>query len=313
MKVGVLVSGPTVAAVIDAISTADEHRVDTVWMTSGGAAPDPLTIYAAAAGRARHVRFGTAIVQTFPRHPLALVQQAVVIDQLAPGRLRLGVGPSGPMVIGPVFGLPFERPHEHLREYVIILREAFREGAVDFRGKRLSARARLAGPAGVEVLVSALRASAFRLAGELSDGAVAWLCPAEYLRDVALPALADGAAAAGRARPPLVAHLPIVLTADPEAARAAFRKALGFFARIPQYQAMWADAGLAPSADGTFSDAMVDAIVAHGDRDTVLRRLEAIAAFGIDEVMVSIIPPEGDRAAHDSTLRLLGMFARASR
>jgi F420-dependent oxidoreductase-like protein len=309
MKVGVLVSGPTVASVIEAIVTADEYRLDTVWMTSGGAAPDPLTISAAAAGRAKHVRFGTAIVQTFPRHPLALVQQAVVIDQLAPGRLRLGVGPSGPMVIGPVFGLPFERPQEHLREYVTILRSALREGTVDFKGKRLSARARLSGPAQVEVIVSALRASAFRLAGEVADGAVSWLCPAEYLRDVALPALAEGAEAAGRGRPPLIAHLPVVLSADAEAARAAFRRALGFFARIPQYQAMWADAGLEPSADGTFSDAMVDAIVVHGDGEAVTRRLEAIAASGIDEVMVSVIAPEGDGGAHDSTLRVLAAFA----
>lgn len=309
MKVGVLVSGPTVDAVLAAISAADEHRVDSVWMTSGGAAPDPLTIFAAAAREVRHVRFGTAIVQTFPRHPLALVQQAVVIDQLAPGRLRLGVGPSGPMVIGPVFGLPFERPQEHLREYVQILRTALRDGAVDFTGKRLSAKARLAGPTRVEVLVSALRASAFRLAGELTDGAVSWLCPWEYLHDVALPAMAEGASRAGRERPPLVAHLPVVLTADAGAARMAFRRALGFFARIPQYQAMWADAGLELPADGTFSDAMVDAIVAHGDRDAVWRRLEAIASSGIDEVMVSIITPEGVPAAHDWTLRLLGAFA----
>jgi alkanesulfonate monooxygenase SsuD/methylene tetrahydromethanopterin reductase-like flavin-dependent oxidoreductase (luciferase family) len=55
-------------------------------------APDTLTLFAAAAARTSSVRLGTAIVPTYPRHPLALAQQALALDDLAPGRLRLGIG-----------------------------------------------------------------------------------------------------------------------------------------------------------------------------------------------------------------------------
>jgi alkanesulfonate monooxygenase SsuD/methylene tetrahydromethanopterin reductase-like flavin-dependent oxidoreductase (luciferase family) len=33
---------------------------------------------------------GTAITQTFPRHPIAVAQQVQVLAQLAPERFRLG-------------------------------------------------------------------------------------------------------------------------------------------------------------------------------------------------------------------------------
>jgi alkanesulfonate monooxygenase SsuD/methylene tetrahydromethanopterin reductase-like flavin-dependent oxidoreductase (luciferase family) len=37
---------------------------------------DTLTIFAAAATKTSAVRLGTAIIQTYPRHPLALAQQS---------------------------------------------------------------------------------------------------------------------------------------------------------------------------------------------------------------------------------------------
>ena len=79
---------------VDTIVAAEQAGIEAAWMTSGGVAPDPLAVFAAAAGRTTSIKFGTCIIPTFPRHPLALVQGAVVVDSLAPGRLRLGVGPS---------------------------------------------------------------------------------------------------------------------------------------------------------------------------------------------------------------------------
>ena len=56
--------------------------------------PDILTRFAATAIKTSTVRLGTAIVLTYPRHPLLLAQQALAIYDIAPGRLRLGIGPS---------------------------------------------------------------------------------------------------------------------------------------------------------------------------------------------------------------------------
>jgi alkanesulfonate monooxygenase SsuD/methylene tetrahydromethanopterin reductase-like flavin-dependent oxidoreductase (luciferase family) len=306
-----LVNGPDVRSIMNEVKAVDVAGLDTAWMTSGGAAPDPLTIYAMAAVQTLQVKFGTAIIQTFPRHPLALVQQAVVLDQLAPGRLRLGVGPSGPMVIQPVFGLPFERPLEHMRDYLSILRTALHEGAVDYSGPRLSAKARLAAPTGTQVLGAALRANAFRLCGEVADGAISWLCPAPYLRDVARPAIEDGARAAGRERPRLVGHVLVVPTTDFGAAKAAVVRALGFFPRVKTYQDMFVDAGFPEARDsGEWSDRMVEAVTIYGDMATIESRLAALADYGIDDAMVGLLGVEDGRTRNEVMAAMSRVNAR---
>ena len=61
--------------------------------------PDVLTTFAAAAIKTSTVRLGTSIVPTYPRHPLVLAQQALAFYDIAPGRLRLGIGPSHRFII----------------------------------------------------------------------------------------------------------------------------------------------------------------------------------------------------------------------
>ncbi len=308
MKIGIHVTGADAPAVVRAIRAAEDAGLECAWMTSGGTAPDPLTIYAAAAVQTTRIKLGTAIIQTFPRHPLALVQQCVALDQLAPGRIRLGVGPSG-SGIEQQYGIPFVRPQEHLREYVTVLREALTGGGTNFMGTRITAKGRLAGPTGVVVMASALRPNAYRLCGEVADGAISWLSPVAYLRDTARPALEAGAAAAGRPVPPLIAHVPIAVSEDAEAVRAAVRAAFGFFPRLPQYQAMFVDAGFPETRDGTWSDALIDAAVIHGSEATVVERLRTLSEFGVDESYSSIISPAGDSGAHERALAALAKAA----
>jgi alkanesulfonate monooxygenase SsuD/methylene tetrahydromethanopterin reductase-like flavin-dependent oxidoreductase (luciferase family) len=162
LLVGVHVAGANAAKLVDGIAAAERAGIQCAWMTCGGVAPDPLAVFAAAALRTTRILLGTSIIPTFPRHPLALVQGAVAVDALAPGRLRLGVGPSHKPSIEGTWGIPFERPQQHLREYLTILRAALNEGKVDFDGTRLKAHAQLPAPARVAVMASALRAIGFR-------------------------------------------------------------------------------------------------------------------------------------------------------
>ena len=130
-RVGLVIYGPDTAAVVETIAAAEAAGVRQVWMTQGAAMPDTLSGYAAAALRTSTVRLGTAIVPTYPRHPLALAQQALAVADLAPGRLRLGIGPSHRPTIEGVYGLPMGTPLAHLREYLTVLRGLLWEGAVD--------------------------------------------------------------------------------------------------------------------------------------------------------------------------------------
>src|ERR687887_48341 len=262
--IGLLVTRPGPSATLALIVRAEQHGVPTAWSTVGGTTPDALTLFAAAATRTHQIMLGTAIVPIYPRHPLVLASQALVLADLAPGRVRLGLGPSHRPTIEGMFGLPFVQPLAYLREYLTVLRHLLWDGQVEHAGTT---------PPRTPLLISALRANAFHLAGEIADGAISWMCPLAYLAQTARPALGAGAAAAGRPVPPLIAHVPVAMHTNREAGRAAARQRLGMYGRLPFYARMFADAGYPTATDGTMPEALFDALLVSGDPEQVAARL----------------------------------------
>ena len=285
-RVGLVVSGIDTKAAVAAIVEAEAAGVRQIWMTQGTPAPDTLTTFAAAAVQTQTVRMGTAIVPTYPRHPLALAQQILALHDLAPDRVRLGVGPSHRPVIEGVYGLAMATPLEHLREYVDVLRMALWDGKVDYTGHFYTVKATLPRTPHVPILISALREGAYYVAGEVADGAISWVSPVPYLLNKALPALRAGAARGGRAVPPVVAHIPVAISQDRQAVLAAARKQLGRYGRLPFYASMFAEAGFPVGEGGVMSDDLLDNLVVSGSEAEVVARLTALLAEGLDELLV---------------------------
>jgi F420-dependent oxidoreductase-like protein len=312
LRAGLAIRRPDPAATLAAIIRADEQGLPTAWSTVGGTNPDAVTLFAAAAARTTRIGLGTAIVPTYPRHPIALASQALVLAALAPGRFRLGVGPSHRPTIEGMFGLPFDKPLGHLREYLVVLRGLLWEGAVDFEGAHFRVHAKLlpgTEPPRTPLLISALRAGAFRLAGEVADGAISWVCPVPYLVDTARPVLEAGAESAGRPRPPLIGHVPVALSEDRGAARAAARQQLAIYGRLPFYARMFRDAGFPVAPDGTMSDALLDELVVSGSPEAIATRLHQIQAAGVDELLVMPVTVADLEAEEAALIRLLARAA----
>ncbi len=308
--IGVVVSGTTSEQVLGRIERSEQAGIPAVWMTTGGARMDSLTTFAAAAGRTQQIRFGTSIVPTFPRHPLVMVQQVQVIAQLAPGRFRLGIGPSHRPTMR-AMGVNFRSPLGHLREYLQILKALLKQGKVDFDGTHYQAHETIPEPVDVPVMASALQRGSFELCGAEADGAISWVCPGTYLRDVALPAMREGAAQAGRPVPPLIAHAPVCVHDSRDEVRAAVREQIAS-PRQPFYQRMFAAAGFPEASQGTWSDAMIDAVVLSGDESQVAGRLQELFFFGASEVLVSPIGAGEDQAESiHRTTRLLAQLAKS--
>jgi F420-dependent oxidoreductase-like protein len=308
MTIGVQLSNRDGRDLVETIRRADELGVAAVWTPQGGVMPDTMVLLGAAAMVTRDVKLGTSIVPTWPRAPILIAQQAMGLHALAPGRFRLGIGPSTPAAMGPLYGADYRKPLTQLREYLTVIRSFLHEGAVDFHGEFVSARVRLREPVDVPVMASALSPGAFRLCGEAADGAISWMCPWAYLHDVALPALREGAAAAGRESPPLVAHLPICLSSDINEVRVAAQEQVGAYGTFPVYQAMFKAAGYPDVAEG-FSDELIDALVAYGSDDQIIERLALIRHGGAAEVMTHILFVGEDRTAYQD--RAFALLARA--
>ncbi len=292
------------------IAQAEALGVPTVWLTTG-AGPDGLTVFAAAAATTRSLRMGTAIVPTYPRHPLVVAQQTADIAQLAPGRFVLGLGPSHSTTMQGRYGIPYRKPLGHLREYVAVVKGLLSGAQTDFEGEHFKVHAKLNYGAQVPVIVSALRTGSFELAGEISDGAVSWLCAAPYLRDAALPALERGAARRARARPPLIAHAFLALTTDAAELQQGVNEFLPHYPRLTNYQEMFAAAGYPEARQGTWSDKMVQAVVLHGTEDECRKKLEAfMLTAGCDEIILSVMLVGADRdAALQRALRWVGALS----
>jgi alkanesulfonate monooxygenase SsuD/methylene tetrahydromethanopterin reductase-like flavin-dependent oxidoreductase (luciferase family) len=198
-------------------------------------------------------------------------------------------------------------PLQHLREYVEVLRAILWSGEVDHHGQFITARATLNQPPRLPILIAALGEEAYRLAGEVSDGAISWNSPPSYLRDVALPALRAGATTAGRQTPPLVAHFWVALHDDREAVVTSAKQSLAMYGRLPFYANMFAAAGY-PVEDGVISDTLVDQLVVHGDDDTVTQRLADLLDSGLNELLLTVVPVGDVTAAQTRVFRIIGQL-----
>jgi alkanesulfonate monooxygenase SsuD/methylene tetrahydromethanopterin reductase-like flavin-dependent oxidoreductase (luciferase family) len=176
-RVGLVVDGTNAAAATKTITAAEAAGVQQIWMGQPPWSPDALTTLAAAATKTFTVRLGTSIVPTYPRHPFILAQQALSLYDIAPGRLRLGIGPSHQAIIEGIYGLPQTTPLAHLREYVKVLRAALWEGKVDHHGHFFNVIVTLPRTTQIPVLISTVGKKAFQLAGEIADGALSSMCP----------------------------------------------------------------------------------------------------------------------------------------
>ena len=144
------------------------------------------------------------------------------------------------------------------------------------------------------------------MCGAEADGAISWVCPGLYLRDVALPAMETGAERAGRPVPPLVAHAPVCVHEDIGEVGEAVRQQFGGFARAPFYQRMFTAAGFPETSQGTWSDAMIDAVVIWGNESRVKEKLDELYSFGAAEIIASPVLAGPDReASFARTMRTL--------
>jgi F420-dependent oxidoreductase-like protein len=306
--IGVVANAPTARESVALIQDYERRGIAAAWLTTGSPRPDGLTTLAAAAVTTERILLGSSITPTWPRHPVALVQQALSIHQLAPGRLRVGVGPSHGSGMQSIYGAEFRKPLTHLREYLTIARTLLTEGAVDFTGEFIRSRSRLeAGPAPVPIMAAALRERSYEVCGEAADGAISWVTPGNFLLESALPAVQRGAASAGRAAPPLVAHLPVCVHDDASQVLEAAREQLAAYPRLPFYQAMFAASGFPEAGQTqTWSQGMTDATVASGDEETVAGRIRELFEGGVAEVICTVMPAGANPAAsRERTLNLL--------
>src|SRR3990172_10157649 len=159
MRVGIhsFIESTNLEGDIQEVVKAEEEGFDSFWFGQTLGA-DVMTAIALAGQRTERIEIGTAVVPTYTRHPFAMAQQALTVQAATHGRFTLGIGPSHQPVVEAMWGLSYDRPAKHVREYLTVLRSLVDEGRVAFNGETLRAMGALRVPGGTPfpILISAL-------------------------------------------------------------------------------------------------------------------------------------------------------------
>jgi alkanesulfonate monooxygenase SsuD/methylene tetrahydromethanopterin reductase-like flavin-dependent oxidoreductase (luciferase family) len=175
-----------------------------------------------------------------------------------------------------------------MREYVSIVRAAFL-GEDPPEGDIFKSHFRFMGyqpRADIPVYVAALSPRMLRLAGEIADGVMLWLCNPEYIREVVVPEVRAGRERAGKSLEDfdVVAAVPSAVTDDRAAAYETMRGDLVTYFSLPFYRAMiersgfgediagfdeGVQAGEVDRAKAAISDRFLDLLTAIGSEDEV--------------------------------------------
>jgi 5,10-methylenetetrahydromethanopterin reductase len=258
---------------------------------------DAISVLAIVGREVPRIDLGTAVVPTYPRHPMMLAQQALTTQAASGGRFILGIGLSHQIVIEGMFGMSFEKPARHMREYLSILVPLLNGTDAAFDGKTLSAHGsvNVADAPPCPVLLAALAPRMLELAGAVADGTITWMTGPATLADHTIPSINKAASAAGRPTPRVCASLPVCVTDDAPAARARAADEFAVYGMLPSYRAMLDREGAAGPAD----------VAIVGDAATVTAAVTQLGDIGVTDFAPALFGSSADRLATREVLTAL--------
>jgi alkanesulfonate monooxygenase SsuD/methylene tetrahydromethanopterin reductase-like flavin-dependent oxidoreductase (luciferase family) len=103
-----------------------------------GAAASPSLIFAALAYRTKQLRFGPMVYLLPFYHPLRLIEEVCMLDQMSNGRFLLGVGRGVSIYETQAYGLEFAKTQEMYHEAYQLLLEGLTSEELSFEGKYYS-------------------------------------------------------------------------------------------------------------------------------------------------------------------------------
>ncbi len=242
MGTGCFVStGRSLDSAIERVKLAESLGYEAAYVTHI-AGRESLTVVTAYALATSSIRVGPGVVPIYTRTPATMAQTAATIDELSGGRLNLGMGVSHRPVVEGWHGQTIDKPVAEMREYASIVRGILRGESYE-SGEKWQTGFQLAGidpRPQLPIYIAALSPAMLRLAGEIADGVLLWLCCPQYIEDVVIPEVRSGRERAGKTLDgfDVVPAVPCALTDERGSAYAAMRTELIPYFGLPFYRAM---------------------------------------------------------------------------
>ena len=171
-----------------------------------------------------------------------MAQSFATLDEFSGGRTVAGLGVSHKPVVEGWYGQSIDKPLAEIREYVEIMRAIFRGEDPPAEESAAPASTSWATSRGADlpIYLAALSPGMLRLAGEIADGVILWLCNPNYIRDVVVPTGREGREKAGKELDgfDIVAAVPSAAHRRPDGGREQLRSELVTYFHLPFYRAM---------------------------------------------------------------------------
>ena len=309
------VGAPSVPEIVELAKRAEARGFDSVWMAETRMTRDAFVPIAAMAAATERIRVGSGIVNVYTRGPVVIAISFIGLEELAPGRILMGLGTGSPLVLAPQ-GISFHKPLTRLREYCEVIPRLIRGEEVTYQGETvqlegaqvedlLAKSGTLGGPrTKLPLWLGVTGPKALEYAGGVADGVMLNTClPTDYVRE-AVALIDRGARRAGRS----IEEIEIAManaTAPHESSTEGKRVAARFIAlylslfpnvaratgvdetRLAAMRKAFEERGLDAAAE-LIGDDIVDRLTVAGTVDECRARLDDYRAAG---VQVPILAP----------------------
>ena len=304
---------------LQVVHEAERLGYDSVWSAEAYGS-DAATVLAWLAAGTTNIKLGSAIFQIPGRSPAMTAMTAATIDQLSGGRMRLGIGSSGPQVAEGWHGQRFAKQLQRTREYVEVVRMALARERVDFHGETLTlplpdgpgkALKLMISPVQerIPIYLAAIGPKNTALAGEIADGWLPTFFAPEHVGE-SRKLLQEGADRAGRTLDDfdIAPNVTAYVSDDRELARNLMRPVLalyiggmgsrkqnfynnlvqryGFEDAAREIQDLYLEGKKAEAGDA-IPDALIDMVALCGPRDFVRERIAAFRDAGVGTLAVT--------------------------
>jgi alkanesulfonate monooxygenase SsuD/methylene tetrahydromethanopterin reductase-like flavin-dependent oxidoreductase (luciferase family) len=165
----------------------------------------------------------------------------------------------------------------------------------------------------IPIYIAGLSPGMLRLAGEIADGVILWLCNPNYVRDVVVPSVTEGRERAGKELDgfDIVAAVPSAVTSEPDKARDTLRQDLVPYFHLPFYRSMLERSGFEDDVAGAdqgrpVSDEFLGVLGAIGSAEEAAESVRRYRDAGATSPCVGAVPRTDFNATLEALASALG-------
>jgi coenzyme F420-dependent oxidoreductase len=311
--------------IIDFAKLAEGLGYDSIWVPEMWGR-DAFSILSVIALNTNRIKLGTGIVSVFSRTPAIIAQTVATLDEISEGRMILGLGTSGPVVIENWHGVKFEKPLKRTREYVEIIKMIISGQSVNYNGeifelKNFSLQFNPFREV-IPIYIASIGPKNITLTGEIADGWIPFLIPIEHYKH-AEEYLRAGAEKGGRDfhNIKVCPYIPALVSDDEGMSRRLIKEYIAYYigAMGTFYSGLISRYGFQDEANSiveawnkgskteairSVSDSLLNSVAITGSTAEGRNKIEEFNKAGVD-IPIIIFPPKASRVLIWETINKL--------